>query len=64
MVNKRILSTLFGSGSMDALGSREDLFRRIDSCLKNAEQASERHKSNIKDLFGVDIVTPSEEEID
>ena len=40
------------------------LFRRIDSCLKNAEQASERHKSNIKDLFGEEIVTPSEEEID
>ena len=44
-VNKRILTTLIGSGAMDSLGSREDLFRRIDSCLKNAEQASERHKS-------------------
>ena len=63
-VNKRILTTLIGSGAMDSLGSREDLFRRIDSCLKNAEQASERHKSNIKDLFGEEIVTPSEEEID
>ena len=63
-VNKRILTTLIGSGAMDSLGSREDLFRRIDSCLKNAEQASERHKSNIKDLFGEEIVTPSQEEID
>lgn len=33
-VNKRILTTLIGSGAMDSLGSREDLFRRIDSCLK------------------------------
>ncbi len=63
-VNKRILTTLIGSGAMDSLGSREDLFRRIDSCLKNAEQASERHKSNIKDLFGEEFVSPSEEEID
>ena len=63
-INKRILTTLIGSGAMDSLGSREDLFRRIDSCLKNAEQASERNKSNIKDLFGEEIVSPSEEIID
>ena len=63
-INKRILTTLIGSGAMDSLGSREDLFRRIDSCLKNAEQASERNKSNIKDLFGEETVSPSEEKID
>ena len=63
-INKRILTTLIGSGALDSLGSREDLFRRIDSCLKNAEQASERNKSNIKDLFGEEIVSPSEEIID
>ena len=62
-INKRILTTLIGSGAMDSLGKREDLFRRIDSCLKNAEQASERNKSNIKDLFGEEIITPKEEEI-
>ena len=63
-INKRILTTLIGSGAMDSLGGREDLFRRIDSCLKNAEQASERNKSNIKDFFGEEIVSPSEEIID
>ena len=62
-INKRILTTLIGSGAMDSLGKREDLFRRIDSCLKNAEQASERNKSNIKDLFGEEIISPKEEEI-
>ena len=51
-INRRILTTLIGSGAMDALGKRQDLFARIDSCLKNAEQASERDKSNIRDLFG------------
>ena len=63
-INKRILTTLIGSGALDSLGEREDLFRRIDSCLKSAEQASERNKSNIKDLFGEDIIKPSEEKID
>ena len=57
-INKRILTTLIGSGAMDSLGKRQDLFRNIDSCLKSAEQASERTKSNIKDLFGEEIIAP------
>ena len=63
-INKRILTTLIGSGAMDSLGKRKDLFRRIDSFLKNAEQASERNKSNIKDLFGEDIVISPKEDKD
>ena len=63
-INRRILTTLIGSGAMDALGKRKDLFARIDSCLKNAEQASERDKSNIRDLFGEEIITPEINEID
>ena len=61
-INKRILTALIGSGAMDCLGERESLFKRIDSCLKNAEQASERNKSNIKDLFGEDVMEPIEDE--
>ena len=57
-INKRILTTLIGSGAMDSLGKRQDLFRNIDSCLKSAEQASDRTKSNIKDLFGEEIIAP------
>lgn len=63
-INRRILTTLIGSGAMDALGKRQDLFARIDSCLKNAEQASERDKSNIRDLFGEEIITPEINEMD
>jgi len=63
-INRRILTTLIGSGAMDALGKRQDLFARIDSCLKNAEQASERDRSNIRDLFGEEIITPEISEID
>ncbi len=62
-INKRILTTLIGSGALDSLGDRVDLFRRIDSSLKNAEQASERNKSKIKDLFGEEIVKPNYENI-
>ena len=62
-INKRILTTLIGSGALDSLGDRADLFRRIDSSLKNAEQASERNKSKIKDLFGEEIVKPNYENI-
>ena len=62
-INKRILTTLIGSGALDSLGKREDLFRRIDSCLKNAEQASERNKSNIKDLFGEETIAPLDKNI-
>ncbi len=61
-INKRILTTLIGSGAMDSLGKRQDLFRNIDSCLKSAEQASERTKSNIKDLFGEEIISPQPNE--
>ena len=60
-INRRILTTLIGSGAMDSFGKREDLFRRIDSYLKNAEQASERNKSNIQDLFGEEIISPAED---
>ena len=63
-INKRILTTLIGSGAMDSLGKRKDLFIKIDSFLKNAEQASERNKSNIKDLFGEDIVISPKEDKD
>ena len=49
--NKRILTALIGSGAMDCLGDRSSLFNRIDSVLKNAEQTTERGKSNIKDFF-------------
>jgi DNA polymerase-3 subunit alpha len=62
-INKRILTTLIGSGALDSLGKREDLFRRIDSCLKNAEQVSERNKSNIKDLFGEETIAPLDNNI-
>jgi DNA polymerase-3 subunit alpha len=51
-VNKRILTTLIGSGAMDSFGKREDLFNQIASSLKKSEQVTERDKSKIKDLFG------------
>tara|TARA_Y100000741_G_scaffold177639_1_gene134845 strand:- start:2545 stop:6015 length:3471 start_codon:yes stop_codon:yes gene_type:complete len=51
-VNKRILTALIGSGAMDCLGERSYLFNIIESCLRNSEQAAERDKSKIKDLFG------------
>ena len=54
-VNKRILTALIGSGAMDCLGKRNLLFNRIESCLKNAEQVTERDKSNIKDFFGDEV---------
>ncbi len=60
-INRRILTTLIGSGAMDSFGKREYLFRRIDSYLKNAEQASERNKSNIQDLFGEEIISPTDD---
>lgn len=51
-VNKRILTTLIGSGSMDSLGERERLFNQIDPVLKKVEQASERSNSQMLDFFG------------
>jgi len=54
-VNKRILTALIGSGAMDCLGERNYLFNIIESCLRNSEQAAERHKSNIKDFFGDEV---------
>ena len=39
-------------------------FNRANFVLKNAEQASERNKSNIKDLFGEDIVISPKEDKD
>ena len=50
-MNKRILTALIGSGAMDTFGEEKDIFNQIDTALKNAEQALERNKSNIKDLF-------------
>ena len=50
-MNKRILTALIGSGAMDTFGDRKDVFNQIDTALKNAEQALERNKSNIKDLL-------------
>ena len=60
-MNKRILTALIGTGAMDSLGDRTDLYGRIDSALKNAEQISERNKSNIKDLFGDEAVVETED---
>ena len=51
-VNKRVLTALIGSGAMDCLGDRNILFSKIEGCLRNAEQVTERDKSNIKDFFG------------
>ncbi|MFL2698087.1 MAG: DNA polymerase III subunit alpha [Gammaproteobacteria bacterium] len=62
-VNKRILTALIGSGSMDSLDERETLFNQIESVLRKAEQASERSASNIKDLFGYEENTINDEEI-
>ena len=44
-VNKRILTALIGSGAMDCLGDRNILFSKIEGCLRNAEQVTERDKS-------------------
>ena len=63
-INKRTLTALIGSGAMDSLGNRKGLFGKIDSCLRNAEQASERDKSNIKDLFGEALITSPQEDKD
>ena len=54
-VNKRILTALIGSGAMDCLGDRNILFSKIEGCLRNAEQVTERDKSNIKDFFGDEV---------
>ena len=54
-VNKRILTALIGSGAMDCLGKRSILFSKIESCLRNAEQVTERDKSKIKDFFGDEV---------
>ena len=56
-VNKRILTALIGSGAMDCLGERSFLYSNIESCLRNAEQVTERDKSNIKDFFGNEVNT-------
>ncbi len=56
-VNKRILTALIGSGAMDCLGDRNILFSKIEGCLRNAEQVTERDKSNIKDFFGDEVNT-------
>jgi len=55
-LNKRILTTLIGSGAMDSLGERKELFNLIDLLLKKVEQSSERSQSQIKDFFEEDVI--------
>ena len=50
-LNKRILTTLIGSGAMDPFGKRKILFNLIDPLLKRVEQSTERSQSQIKDFF-------------
>ena len=50
-LNKRILTTLIGSGAMDSFGKRKILFNLIDPLLKRVEQSTERSQSQIKDFF-------------
>jgi DNA polymerase-3 subunit alpha len=50
-LNKRILTTLIGSGAMDSFGKRKMLFNLIDPLLKRVEQSTERSQSHIKDFF-------------
>ena len=50
-VNKRILTTLIGSGAMDSLGKREILFNQINPILKKVEQVSERSHSQMQDFL-------------
>ena len=54
-LNKRILTTLIGSGAMDSFGERKRLFNLIDLLLKKVEQSAERSQSQIKDFFEEDI---------
>ncbi|MFL2705617.1 MAG: DNA polymerase III subunit alpha [Gammaproteobacteria bacterium] len=50
-LNKRILTTLIGSGAMDSLGTRNVLYNMIEPTLKKVEQSLERSESKIKDFF-------------
>ena len=61
-LNKRVLTTLIGSGAMDSIGERKKLYNLVDSVLKKAEQSLERSESQIQDLFSDDL--SREEEID
>jgi len=63
-INKRILTTLIGSGAMDCLGDRAKLFLEIDRVLRRSEQIAERRQSQMKDLFSDDemLVTKEKEE--
>ena len=54
-LNKRVLTTLIGSGAMDSIGDRKKLFNLIDPVLKKAEQTQERSESQIQDLFSDDL---------
>ena len=60
-LNKRALTTLIGSGAMDSLGDRKELYNLIDPVLKKAEQSLERSESQIQDLFSDDL---GKEELD
>ena len=50
-LNKRILTALIGSGSMDSIGERKILFTQIDSLLKKADQVIKRSNSRMQDFF-------------
>mgnify|MGYP001373648956 CR=1 FL=1 len=60
-LNKRILIVLIGSGAMDCLGDRQELFNLIDPSLKEVEQSLERSQSHIQDLFNDEL--PKDREI-
>ena len=53
-LNKRILTALIGSGSMDSMGDRKILFTQIDSLLKKADQVIKRSNSRMQDFFSDD----------
>jgi DNA polymerase-3 subunit alpha len=63
-VNKRILTTLIGSGAMDCLGDRAKLFLEIDRVLKRSDQIAERRQSQMKDLFSEDEMLVTKEKED
>ena len=62
-INKRVLEALIGSGAMDGLGVREDLFRSINATLKKVEHLMDRRQSGISDLFEDEQIDPDPERI-
>ena len=57
-LNKRILTVLIGSGAMDPLGERSQMFSDIEQVLRKVEQIKERSESHIQDLFEGTKETP------